>query len=265
MALDSRGILFPAGLPTFHRLPPPDAVAGLVRWFWIPEWDIEPGRVSRQELIAYPACNLVVEPTQVTLSGPTTRLSSRDLTGRGWAVGALLRPAAVPHLAPDPTALRDDAREFEDPRLHATVAAPMTADEPAERRRDLAVAAFSTWLTGQVPPPDDEGRLANAMADLIDGDPTVLRVSDAASWLGVSVRTLQRLSRTYVGLPPAALIRRRRLQEAAERLRSAPDTDIAAVAAEFGYADHAHLTADFRSVLGFTPSGYRGRVTSGGQ
>lgn len=264
MAGESRGVLFPAGLPSFHRLPSPEGVAGLVRWFWIPEWDIEPGRVSRQELIAYPACNLVVEPSGVTLSGPTTRLSTRELAGRGWAVGALLRPAAVPQLAGDPAALRDDQRVLEQPGLHAAVGAAITTDAPGERRRDLAVEAFTAWLHVHVMEPDDEGLLANAMAELIDGDRSVVRVADAASRLGVSVRTLQRLCRRYVGLPPAALIRRRRLQEAAERLRTDPTVDIAAVAVEFGYVDHAHLAGDFRSVLGFTPSGYRGRVTSGG-
>lgn len=85
----------------------------------------------------------------------------------------------------------------------------------------------------------------------------VVKVEQAASRLGVSARTPQRLARRYVGLPPGTMIRRRRLQEAAERLRNAPGTDIASVAADLGYADHAHLTADFRGVLGFTPSWYR--------
>jgi YesN/AraC family two-component response regulator len=34
------------------------------------------------------------------------------------------------------------------------------------------------------------------------------------------------------------------------------------MAAELGYADHAHLTNDFRKYLGFTPSTYR-RVVAG--
>jgi AraC-like DNA-binding protein len=53
------------------------------------------------------------------------------------------------------------------------------------------------------------------------------------------------------------MIRRRRLQEAAQRLREQPDTELAALAAELGYADQAHLAGDFRTVLGFTPSSYR--------
>jgi len=85
----------------------------------------------------------------------------------------------------------------------------------------------------------------------------VLQVQDAASRLNVSTRTLQRLARRHVGLPPAAMIRRRRLQEAAERLRTNPWADLATVAAELGYADQAHLCGDFRAVLGFTPSSYR--------
>lgn len=54
-----------------------------------------------------------------------------------------------------------------------------------------------------------------------------------------------------------SMIRRYRLQEAAERLRLQPGLPVADIAAELGYADHAHLSADFRTVLGFTPSGYR--------
>lgn len=34
------------------------------------------------------------------------------------------------------------------------------------------------------------------------------------------------------------------------------------MAAEFDYADHAYLTADFRRVLGFSPSLYRQQTIS---
>ena len=232
-------------------------VAEWVRWFWIPEWHVAPGRVSRQEVIAFPSSNLVVEPDQVGLAGPTTRRSFRDLTGRGWAVGALLRPAAVPHLVEDPVAIRDSYTILDLGDLHASVVGAMTSEQEGAVRRSSAVDVFANWLVERLPASGGEALLANAMADLIDGDPSVLRVEDAAASLGVSVRTLQRLARQYVGLPPAAMIRRRRLQEAAERLRREPGLDIAAVANDLGYADHAHLTKDFRDVLNFTPSAYR--------
>lgn len=257
MQHDRRGILYPAALPTFHRLAPPDHLEHLVRWFWIPEWDLAPGRTSRQQVLPFPACNLVVEPDFVALAGPATRLSVRDLTGRGWAVGALLRPAAVPLVTDDPGELRDDYRRLDLPDLHAAVVAAMGSAQDGGVRRAVAVHAYGHWLAARAGEPSEQALLANELADLADGDPAMMRVEQLAERLGVSVRTVQRLARQYVGLSPAALIRRRRLQEAAERLRTDPDTDIAVVAAELGYADQAHLAADFRATLGLRPSAYR--------
>lgn len=255
-----RGILYPARLPSFARVDPPDPVRANVRWFWIPEWDVAPGRVSRQHLIAYPACNLVVEPHYVGLAGPSTRASHRDLTGRGWAVGALLRPAAVPSLAGDPAGLRDEYRVVDLPELHRLVAAVMERPAPAATRHTTAVAAFSSWLADFLAPASADGLLANRLADLIDSDTDVVRLQDVATRLHVSVRTVQRLARTHVGLPPGQMIRRRRLQEAAEQVRRDPSTDLARLATTLGYSDHAHLTGEFRRVLGFTPSHYRGAL-----
>ena len=252
-----RGVLYPARLPTFDRLPAPDAVASLVRWFWIPEWRIEPGRSSRQHLIPFPACNLVVEPDGVHLAGPTTGSSYRDLTGTGWAVGALLRPAAVPHFTADLAAICDAYPPVDLPELHEHVVRAMTAPGDRPARHGRAVAAYTSWLAAVVPPPDEEALLANAMAELVDGDPEIRTVGDAARRLGLSVRSLQRLARRYIGLSPSVMIRRRRLQEAAERLRTDPDTTLADVAADLGYSDHAHLANEFRSVLGLTLGSYR--------
>jgi hypothetical protein len=167
---DHRGVLYPARLPTFVRLPPPAEVAALVRWFWIPEWRIAAGRVSRQHLIPFPASNLVVEPHAVGLSGPATRRSHRDLTGTGWAVGALLRPAIVPIFTRVPADLQDTYEAVELPELQGRVADAMNGPaDPPERHR-LAVNAFAEWLTATVPPPGPEALLANAMAELIDSE-----------------------------------------------------------------------------------------------
>ncbi|OMH32305.1 AraC family transcriptional regulator [Tersicoccus sp. Bi-70] len=261
MTATTRGVLYPARLPRFTRIPAPSPVADLVRWFWIPEWDIAPGRSSRQHVVAFPASNLVVEHDGVGLAGPTTRRSHRDLHGRGWAVGAMLRPAAVPAFTDHPTDLRDTYRPVDAEDLHTAVAAAMdlVTTDPGSRH-DAAVATFTSWLCARVPVVTDTGRTANALAELIEADASISRVEDAADRLGISVRTVQRLCAVYVGLTPAAMIRRRRLQEAAERLRTVPSTSLADLAADLGYADHAHLTNEFRRVLGVTPSGYRREV-----
>lgn len=255
-----KGILYPARLPAFHRFPAPASVAELVQWFWIPEWDIEPGRTSRQHLIAYPSCNLVVQPDGVAFSGPTTRAAHRDLHGKGWAVGALLRPAAVPLFTDEPGSLRDTEVDFPAEELRLSVSDAMNAYDGGTHR-ERSVEAFVGWLASVAGPAmSEEALLANRLMDVVASDVSLVRVEDAASALAVSTRTLQRVAKKFIGLSPVALIRRRRLQDAAERARLDPGVDLSVLAAELGYADHAHLTNDFRKYLGFTPSTYRQAV-----
>jgi AraC-like DNA-binding protein len=47
---------------------------------------------------------------------------------------------------------------------------------------------------------------------------------------------------------------RYRVQEAIER--AAPDVDWAALAAELGYSDQAHLVRDFTATIGVSPTAY---------
>lgn len=264
MQQDQRGILYPQRLPEFHRIPPTPALAHAVRWFWIPEWDLPHGTESRQDVLPFPACNIVIEPTGVSAIGPTTRASERVLTGAGWAVGALLQPAAVPALVPDPATLRDSSRTVEDAELHHTIRAAMQdLRTPGAARRALAADALAAWLTDRVPDPEpgSEAALANTLAGVLS-DPGITRVDQLPERIHLSLRTLQRLAERFFGLSLHSMIRRRRLQEGAERLRDEPGLAMSVLAAELGYADHAHFTTDFKAVLGITPSGYRERAAS---
>jgi len=247
----ARGALYPGRLPEFTRVAAEGDAAALAEWFWVPVWDLPAGVRSPQRTLAYPAANLVVEDGRATLWGPTTRVSERRLAGRGWAVGALLRPAALAALCADPGDLIDGRVEIAADALVASVSAVMPGDVPA------AATAFAHWLIERAGTPTGEARLANEMARLLMTDAAILRIEDAAALLSVSTRTLQRLAHRTVGLPPAAMIRRRRLQEAAQRVRDDPSAALAAIAAELGYSDQAHLAADFRTVLGITASEYR--------
>ena len=253
---DGRGVLYPTKLPSFHRAPAHEDIDAWIRWFWVPRWELPPGRTSRQTVLPFPASNLVVQSDSVRLHGPTTGVSHQDLRGRGWAVGASLRPAGIASLHADPHGIKNSAVVFDAPELHTTVTAAMHHPDKATGR-EYAIAAFTAWAAERFSAPDAEGMLANEMEHIISADRTIVRIDQVATHLGVSVRAVQRLARRYVGLPPLAIIRRYRLQEAAQRLREDPSLTIAQVSAELGYADHAHLAADFRTVLGLAPSVYR--------
>jgi len=253
---DSRGLLYPTRLPTFRRVPAPDDLTDVVRWFWIPVWRLAPGRTSRQNLLPFPASNLVVQHDGTVLSGPTTSASYRDLHGHGWAVGTLLRPAGLAGIHQAPKEIRDIEIGFEAPGLYESIRAAMT-DPGNVAGQDLAVEHYCRWLREHLLEPDETALLANTMEDVVSGDRSVLRVDDLAERLAVSVRTLQRVADRYVGLSPLAIIRRYRLQEGAARLRAEPDTAVGDVAADLGYADQAHFTSDFTRTLGMSPTAYR--------
>ncbi|MCW5950786.1 MAG: AraC family transcriptional regulator [Propionibacteriaceae bacterium] len=192
----------------------------------------------------------------MTLAGPATGASHRDLRGTGWAVGALLRPAGLASLCDEPHRIRNAELPFAAPDLHRAVTRAMTDEEEPTGRRQ-AVASYAGWALECLAPVDANGARANAMEELIAADPAVTNVGQVARQLSLSTRSVQRLARRYIGLTPLAVIRRYRLQEAAQRLRDDPSVTIAQVAAELGYADHAHLASDFRTVLGLTPNQYR--------
>ncbi|MEI2640264.1 MAG: helix-turn-helix domain-containing protein [Microthrixaceae bacterium] len=255
-SFDTRGILYPARLPTFHRQAAPGEVAHLIRWFWIPRWELAPGRVSRQEVLAFPASNLVVGTDRISLSGPTTRVSHRDLKGAGWAVGALLRPAGLCALGVDPNKIVDSEIDIDAPELASLIHIAMSHSDH-DKGRSNAVDCYVCWIVGNLSRPSDASIFANEMEDLIATDRTIVRVDQAAEALGISVRSLQRLARQFVGVSPLAIIRRYRLQEAAERLREDPSVTIAQISSDLAYSDQAHLSADFRTVLGMAPGAYR--------
>ncbi len=259
--ISRKGHLRPDGRVPVSRVPPSAAGVSLARWFWVPEWDLPEGAVHEALTLPFPACQLVVERDGVQVHGPVTRAWRRELAGRGWAVGALLTPGAAHALVGEVALLRDRTTPAKGAdQLHREVTGAM--DSPGEEpgRHEAAARLLEDWLVAQVGPAvaaDPEADVARRIVELADGDPELLRVDQLARRLAMSGRSVARLARTHVGMGPGAMIRRRRLQEAAARVREDSGADLASIAADLGFADHAHLTREFRRVLGFTPSGYR--------
>lgn len=259
---DRRGVLYPARLPEFQRILAPEHLRGSVGWFWMARWNIAPGRSSRQELLPFPCMNLVIQPTGVSLAGVSTGASHRDLAGSGWVVAALLLPASARSFGFEPRSVV--GREVALPAEELFEPVRQVMDAPATHERlNSAFDLLAAWLEQKVATTDQHGLIANKMLALAAERRDIVNVIQLSEALGLSVRSLQRLCADYVGLSPLAIIRRYRLQEAAQRLRENPSTSITQIAAELEYADHAHLTKDFRQVLGYTPSAYR--ATSAGR
>ena len=236
-----------------------------MRRYWLPVWDLPAGQVTVQRVLQYPVVVLVIGPDAAVCVGPSTGLSTQELSGNGWAVGVLCQPAAGALLTGAPVrALVDRAVDLTgvaglDGDALATGVRSVMAPDPADPDARLRAVGLVEEALRRLVPVDDEGLLVNRLLQRVEDDPGLLRVGQLVEELGIGERTLQRLCARRIGIGPKWLIQRRRLQEVAERLADASaagQPDLARVAADLGYADQAHLTRDFRTVTGLTPGEY---------
>ncbi|MGY1731069.1 helix-turn-helix domain-containing protein [Geodermatophilus sp. SYSU D01045] len=239
-------------------------LAALVQRFWIPVWSVPPGDEAVQRVLQYPVCLVVVAPDYARFYGVVSGLSTTTLTGDGWAVGVMLTPAAGALVAGGPVAAYTDRHVdvgevlgADGARLAARVRAAMAADPHSPAAHAEARAAYDDALHRFLPV-DEEGALVDRLVALVESRPDLTRVDQLCAETGLSERALQRLVSRRLGLTPKWLVQRRRLQEAAGRLRDRTAT-LAGVAADLGYADQPHLTRDFARVTGMTPGEFAAR------
>ena len=251
-----------------YRYPVDAAFDDLLQRFWIPVWSVPPGGEAPQRVLQYPVSLVVIAGDYARFYGVVSGLSTTTLTGTGWAVGVMCAPAAGALLAggsmSEYTDRYVDVADVLGPageRLTAGVRAAMAPDPHSPSAHAEAMAAFGDALAPFVPV-DDDGLLINRVVSFVEGDREVTRVAQVCERFGLSERALQRLVHRRLGLTPKWLIQRRRLQEAAERLRG-NSASLGEVAALLGYADQAHFTRDFSRVTAMTPGRFAARHVPG--
>jgi AraC-like DNA-binding protein len=125
------------------------------------------------------------------------------------------------------------------------------ANGPAE-----TLAILEGWLTHRFGRSELSPLAAEALRALRAGH-RALRVERIAESLDVTSRHLERLFRTQVGYPPKLLARIFRARRAKKLLAARPGLPLSDIAYDLGYADQAHFTREFKSVIGLTPASYR--------
>jgi AraC-like DNA-binding protein len=254
----TRGILGPdvvGRVFTLRRSPPAADLAHLIERHWVVRWDLGDRPPHRQEVVTHPCVNLVFEPHGAGVFGVQRRRDSRLLRGRGWAVGVKFRPGGFSGFLGRPVhEITDRAvslRTVFGPAGDRLAADAAKSPEPADK-----LELTEAFLRARMPPPDPEIELVHAVVvDMLAVDPGIT-VAEIARRHAVSTRTLQRLFRRHVGVGPKWVLRRYRLQEAAEQLAAGERSDWTRLALDLGYFDHAHFIRDFRAVVGRSPAEY---------
>jgi AraC-like DNA-binding protein len=251
------------------RLPRPGSVSVLPAGYW--EWpapaglrhaiaclwaQVSPDGSDRQGLVLPDACSDLIweQGRGAYVAGPDTGPVRTVMAGGTIIFGARFRPSAGgPALGVPLSVLRDQRVDLADLQRRSAGQLPGTldADTAAARVLDLAACLVA----------DAEPDPAVAWAAALLADPQA-RTEDVAAEIGLSLRQLRRRCHAAVGYGPKTLQRvlrfRRfvsRIDAAAQMSRGRPETqNLAALAAQAGYADQAHLTRECRALAGLTPA-----------
>jgi AraC-like DNA-binding protein len=244
----TRGILDPMrGLEHFalDREPAPADLRTVIEGFWLVRWDLRGRQSFKQEVLPYPCVNVAFENGRFMVHGPCTSRFVAELSGAGWVLGAKFTPAGFARLA------RVQLRALVDrvlPIEEAAGIAAKPAESPAAAR--AAMLEFLAPFAGR----DAAVARVNALVDRAQEDRSICCADDLARIARVSVRSLHRLFEKFVGVSPKWVVRRARVQEAADRVVGGARVDWAAIAQELGYHDQAHFIRDFRAQIGDTPT-----------
>jgi AraC-like DNA-binding protein len=259
---DTRGIVDPAGLLTrvrFRRHPPAEPLRRYVEQYWFIDWDLPEPYVSH--VVPHPSVHLTFQrdrrPPYAELTGIPVGLYTRRLTGRGRVCGVKFRPGGFRPYAPEHPVSHWTGRVLPAPDVFPRITADTAGSVVTPADDESRVAALDAFLLPLAPAaPDPRADLAAALADRVRDDRSVRRVDDLAATAGLSVRALQRLFSAYVGVRPKWVILRYRIHEALELAGTRGQVDWAALAADLGYADQAHLVRDFTATVGVPPTAY---------
>jgi AraC-like DNA-binding protein len=260
---DTRGILRPAAVDrlfSLERPAPPADLAHLVDHHWVVSWDLRGRPPFASEVMPHPAVHLVFEPDGAAVHGVPRGRFDRVLSGTGWALGTKFLPAGFAPFAGRPMHELTGA-VVELGTLFGADGARLARAVNAATTHDERLARLHAFLRERLPAPaDPKGELVDAaVADMRIAAPGTT-VGQIAARHHVSTRTLQRLFRHYVGVGPKWVLQRYRLHDAIEQLADKRGTDWTDFALGLGYFDHAHFIADFRAVVGRSPSQYEAEL-----
>jgi AraC-like DNA-binding protein len=258
------GVLHPESAATrfaLTRHEPAADLAPFVDFYWVVRWDLTGQSPYEQAILPHPNVNLAFEsgqPPAAGVYGVDTKVFVRRLSGAGKALGIRFRPGGFRPFHSAPISSLNDrvvpATAIFGPAAATTLDGVLAADDD-----EAMIACAARFLLAADPIPDPVTDEVATIVARITADPSLRRVGELVSASGTPERRLQRMFAEYVGVSPKWVMRRARLHEAALRADEGEGVDWAALAADLGYADQAHLTRDFTATLGVPPTRYAAR------
>jgi AraC-like DNA-binding protein len=246
--------------------PPVPALAGLVSTVWVQQVAPDAAPYTHRN-IPHGGVELVCPVGSVPrIVGPLTRPLVEVLAPGTTVVGVRFRPGAAPSVLDLPASeLLDLAVGTDELWGRAAVALGERVDRAASPAGALTdLQRHIIGRLGDVPGPDP--LVSEAVRQLMPWRTAV--VGSLTSTLSISDRQLRRRCQAAIGLAPKALHRVLRfqgflalVQSALSQGREPAGDGLAALAADSGYADQAHLTRECVRLTGVTPRTFLRQTT----
>lgn len=237
--------------PGYTEWPAPSGLRHAIACVWA---QVTPGAGrDRVALVLPDACSDLIweQGRGAFVAGPDTGPASTVMNTGTVVLGVRFRPeAGGPALGVPLSALRDQRVDLEDLHRRDARRLPGTLDPATAAIRALELAAALVA--------DGDPDPAATQAAVLLADPRA-RAEDVAAEIGLSMRQLRRRCHAAVGYGPKTLQRVLRFRRFVSRIdvglpAGQSAHDLAALAAQAGYADQAHLTRECRALAGLTPA-----------
>jgi len=183
-----------------------------------------------------------------SLRGPLLKPDERRFASPAILIGIRLRPAVAFLLSGIPAHTLVDRRIG----LNEISAFQDLSSEERPRTPDQCIDVLQQFLVRRLEHARVHDVIATALHE-IEREHGCLRIEEVAARCGVSPRHLSRLMRVWVGYGPKSYATVIRFQATLHEMEHAPARTAAALAADNGYFDQAHLTLDVARFAGATP------------
>lgn len=235
-----------------RRWAPSDAGARVVERFWTLRFDVTGSAV--QPVLPHPCVNVAFGSADPGVHGPLRARDDHRIAGRGWVVAAKLRPGALVAMG------LADGPGLVDARRPVPEVFGLTGARVVQAVHDgIGDGAAAELIEGMLLERSVDDARWPALLEVIAAvlaDRAIVRVRQLAASSGWSVRTLERWFTHYLGLSPAWVLARYRLQDAAHALAGGDGVELADLSARLGYYDQAHFTRAFTAAVGLPPGAY---------
>ena len=237
------------------RTPPCVALQPLIEFFYEISWNMSAGENQLIESLPAPSVHLIFMNGEAEISGPIKRRFSYVMENQGYLFGAKFWPGSFRMICDEPSSNLTNKQLPAELVLGDSVLpvanAIFCADQAAKK-----LTIVQNYLSFLYKPNEERIPVIKKIFVDIEEHKSIFTVVQLAALQKVTVRSLQRLFKEYVGVSPKWAIQLFRLREAAQQMESQNHIDFSRLALELGYSDQAHFSNHFKRITGKTPTSY---------